>query len=530
QDAAIALNTAKTGITAGQAAIIANTSGTNTGDQDISGIATNTTNIATNTGNISGNEADIIVLDTAIGAIEIEQTAQDAAIDLNTAKASESTTVSDTAELDLTLTGTDITADILASSIDETKLDASVNASLDLADTALQSFTEADTFDSVTSRGNTTSNDISVRGATVGVNGLNINGDTTIGSALFMPSYSPGSGRNLVSIGQNGGQAYGTTDNSSNWNTAFSWGNHATEGYLTSFSESDPTFIASQAVNIDATDVTNLGNLSGTNSGNVTINGASEGSFITLLGQELTVNKVPLSEIAFSAAQTTAITNISGTNTGDQDISGIATNATNISGNEADIIVLDTAIGVIETEQTTQNSAIGTNATDIANLLESVKTKAVHSNNSDITTNLNSTNGVFDQLIPIFGNNQFIGNTGNLENSSNEYFTVASNILTVHFTGRIIIDANLYMEAAVNRASVQMRIKKNGTTEVGPIASSGYIRNGNGHTESSVHISGFILSVVPGDEISFYAKRAAAAGTVNMTSETSSVSIIKLID
>ncbi|MDT0554365.1 hypothetical protein, partial [Urechidicola vernalis] len=74
QDAAIALNTAKTGITPAQAAIIANTSGTNTGDQDISGIATNATNIATNAGNISGNEADIIVLDTAIGVIETEQT------------------------------------------------------------------------------------------------------------------------------------------------------------------------------------------------------------------------------------------------------------------------------------------------------------------------------------------------------------------------------------------------------------------------------------------------------------------------
>jgi hypothetical protein len=51
----------------------------------------------------------------------------------------ESTTVSDTAELDLTLTGVNITGSILASSIDETKLDTSTNASLDLADSALQS-------------------------------------------------------------------------------------------------------------------------------------------------------------------------------------------------------------------------------------------------------------------------------------------------------------------------------------------------------------------------------------------------------
>ena len=46
--------------------------------------------------------------------------------------------VTDSAEIDLTLTGQDITATIVASSIDETKLDTSVNASLDLADTSVQ--------------------------------------------------------------------------------------------------------------------------------------------------------------------------------------------------------------------------------------------------------------------------------------------------------------------------------------------------------------------------------------------------------
>lgn len=47
-------------------------------------------------------------------------------------------TVSDTAEIDFTLTGQQISASIVAGSIDETKLDASTNASLDLADTSLQ--------------------------------------------------------------------------------------------------------------------------------------------------------------------------------------------------------------------------------------------------------------------------------------------------------------------------------------------------------------------------------------------------------
>jgi hypothetical protein len=47
-------------------------------------------------------------------------------------------TVTDSAEIDFTLAGQNITASLVAGSIDETKLDASVNASLDLADSALQ--------------------------------------------------------------------------------------------------------------------------------------------------------------------------------------------------------------------------------------------------------------------------------------------------------------------------------------------------------------------------------------------------------
>lgn len=48
-------------------------------------------------------------------------------------------TVTDSSEIDFTLTGQQITASLIAGSIDESKLDTSVNASLDLADSALQS-------------------------------------------------------------------------------------------------------------------------------------------------------------------------------------------------------------------------------------------------------------------------------------------------------------------------------------------------------------------------------------------------------
>jgi len=56
----------------------------------------------------------------------------------NTAARHDAVTVVDSSEIDFTLVGQQITASIVASSIDESKLDASVNASLDLADSASQ--------------------------------------------------------------------------------------------------------------------------------------------------------------------------------------------------------------------------------------------------------------------------------------------------------------------------------------------------------------------------------------------------------
>ncbi|WP_136465532.1 tail fiber domain-containing protein [Flagellimonas onchidii] len=53
--------------------------------------------------------------------------------------------------------------------------------------------------------------------------------------------------------------------NKNNWETAFGWGDHSTEGYLTS--ETDPIFTASQAANITSQHITDLNNLSGANTG-----------------------------------------------------------------------------------------------------------------------------------------------------------------------------------------------------------------------------------------------------------------------
>ncbi len=57
----------------------------------------------------------------------------------------------------------------------------------------------------------------------------------------------------LVKI--SGGVASAITDNSTNWDTAYGWGDHASAGYLTSFTETDPIFTASSVSGITATDI-----------------------------------------------------------------------------------------------------------------------------------------------------------------------------------------------------------------------------------------------------------------------------------
>ena len=87
-------------------------------------------------------EVGVVVLDmddfAETATNKILTTAERAEIAANTAASHAAVTVSDSAEIDFTLTGQDITASLIASSIDETKLDASTNASLDLADSASQ--------------------------------------------------------------------------------------------------------------------------------------------------------------------------------------------------------------------------------------------------------------------------------------------------------------------------------------------------------------------------------------------------------
>jgi hypothetical protein len=104
--------------------------------------------------------------------------------------------------------------------------------------------------------------------------------------------------------------------------------------------ETDPTFTSSEAANITATDITNLGNLSGTNTGDQDLSSlatktalgdstAQVRSEIPDVSGFLTSETDPTftsSEAAnITATDITNLGNLSGTNTGDQDLSSLAT-------------------------------------------------------------------------------------------------------------------------------------------------------------------------------------------------------------
>jgi len=58
-------------------------------------------------------------------------------------------------------------------------------------------------------------------------------------------------------IKSNSGVISYLTDNSTNWNTAYSWGDHSTAGYITGYTETEPLFAASAAAGILVGDLTN---------------------------------------------------------------------------------------------------------------------------------------------------------------------------------------------------------------------------------------------------------------------------------
>ncbi len=170
--------------------------------------------------------------------------------------------------------------------------------------------------------------------------------------------------------------------------------------------ETDPTYTASEAANITIYDITNLGNLSGANTGDQDL---SSFAVQTALEDTASAIRSALSNVsgsisietdpAFGASDAASITagditklgNLSGLNTGDQDISGIATNAN--------------AISTIQGEKTNQDAAIA------ANTAKTGYTEALVSANTAVASNTAKTGISAQQAGDITANNAKTGYT-----------------------------------------------------------------------------------------------------------------------
>ncbi len=155
-------------------------------------------------------------------------------------------------------------------------------------------------------------------------------------------------------------------------------------GFL--ISESDPTFTSSQAANITATDITNLGNLSGTNTGDQDLSTLATKTALSDSTAKVR-SEIPdvsgfltsESDPTFTSSQAANITatditnlgNLSGTNTGDQNLSTLATKtALNDSTAKVRSEIPDVS-GFISNETDpvfTGSQAANITATDITNL------------------------------------------------------------------------------------------------------------------------------------------------------------------
>ena len=181
-----------------------------------------------------------------------------------------------------------------------------------------------------------------------------------------------------------GGTAYTITGTSQLMSVAYALHAKTAESIEGEINETDPVYTASQAANIDASDITNLGNLSGTNTGDQDLSSLATK---TALGDSTAAVRSEIPDVSgylssetdpvytasqaanIDASDITNLGNLSGTNTGDQDISGIATNATAIALNTAKVgVVNGTTAGDINYWNGTDWVVIATTANESATL------------------------------------------------------------------------------------------------------------------------------------------------------------------
>ena len=138
--------------------------------------------------------------------------------------------------------------------------------------------------------------------------------------------------------------------------------------------------------------------------------------------------------------------------------------------------------------------------------------------NADTATNLNN---LTQTTIPIDGAMTTSG-VGWAINGNGIELTGPDSLVRVSFS--------VHVNATFNRCNMLLRASLNGGL-IGPIAAHGYIRNANGHQETSYSMPGHWVSMTTGDIITVESLREAAAGTISMASAgTSQLLLERLVN
>jgi len=183
-----------------------------------------------------------------------------------------------------------------------------------------------------------------------------------------------------------------TSTNITNWTTAYGWGDHSLAGYLTSFTEADPNYCAwdkSTGISITENQITDLDHFTTADETDPVFGAWDKSTGISITESQISdldhFTTADETDPVYTGSQAANITatditnlgNLSNTNTGDQDISGITSNAT--------------AITSIQDEQTTQDAAIALNtAKDTTGIYHTNRTaldavSGVNTGNEDLT-------------------------------------------------------------------------------------------------------------------------------------------------
>ena len=109
---------------------------------------------------------------------------------------------------------------------------------------------------------------------------------------------------------------------------------------------------------------------------------------------------------------------------------------------------------------------------------------------------------------------------------SNGTWSATSSHIVVPETGLYMVQVNFYVTASVARSNIGLKFAVNDTQQ-SEIAAHNYIRNANGHAESSINMS-TTLSLSANDQVSIYVARLANSGTVSLQGTSSTIAITQL--